>query len=72
MLTTTTQTTMQAEMQTTTTHKTTQTTITTITATQETTTNSMGDRICGLFCFATAPRARVCRQTLIDMSMMTT
>lgn len=68
---TTTQTTMQAEMQTTT-HKTTQTTITTITATQETTTNSMGDRKCGLFCFATAPHVRVCKQTLIDMSMLTT
>lgn len=53
---TTTQTTMQAEMQTTT-HKTTQTTITTaqtITI-QETTTNSLGDRKRGLFCFATAP-----------------
>ena len=47
---TTTQTTMQAEMQTTT-HKTTQTTITI----QETTTNSLGDRKRGLFCFATAP-----------------
>ena len=65
---TTTQTTMQAEMQTTT-HKTTQTTIT---ATQETTTNSMGGRKCGLFCFATAPHVRVCKQTLIDMSMLTT
>ena len=69
MQTTTTQTIMQAEMQTTT-HKTTQTT--TITTTQETTTNSMGDRKRGLFCFATAPRARVCKQTLIDMSMLTT
>ena len=49
MLTTTTQTTMQAEMQTTT-HKTTQTTITHKT-TQKTTTNSIRDRVCGLFCF---------------------
>ena len=46
---TTTQTTMQAEMQTTTQTTTAQTTTAQTTTTQETTTNSMGDRKRGLF-----------------------